>query len=472
MAGDGNIIIGAKSDWEAEILNAIEKAFAEDEYYSVGQNLTKALRNGIASGEAELRAKAAETAAAMAKFKGMFGINSPSAVFRDEIGKMLMLDPENGITQNAADVLAAVEELSQSMLESEKFYLEEKERLELLNGQEEEARREEAYQRRLAAAKTWEEQEKIIEEERFRLRKRADEKYLEQLKAAADEEKKAVRRLKADLTQAYKEIAEYIEESLEPIDYSREKLEIKLKKYAEENNSGAVKNIIKGSGETVVTYGGEKIVDEDITFHTLADQRKSIETLERYRNALNSLRERTAEIFDPQTAREFMRTAADMSVEEGAIFAETLAGTDEGQFKKYIEDWKTKNSLAEEISAQFYGREFTEAVDGCAEYVKTELEKLGLEIPDGFFDSGSLSAAEFGKGFSRELENVLENARAMIESFGNYSVSVSGGSGTQVVNNNNYYSSYSVNGTKSSAAESIYAMEAAAVMNKYRGIEQ
>lgn len=441
--------------------DAADRMRIDGEFEAVGRNLMNALRIGISSAASGLYAKAVEIASGIVStVKGAFKIHSPSAVFRDEIGKMLMLGLRDGILNNSEAVLAATEALAEDILESERRYLAEKERLDREHDEADEARRVAEYEKKLALAKSLEEKQQLIETERLRLRKRADSQYLEQLKEAAENEKDIVDGLKKDITASYKEMARYIEDSLSPIEESRQKLEDKLKSYAEDNNSGTVKI---------------RLIDKDGSemgrLYSLADQRETIETLTRYAEAVRETVSRIETEFDPQVARDFMRSLAGMDVEEGALFAETLISAPMEDFRKYIEDWELKNSLAEEISRQLYGEEFTEAVYDAAEYMKNELERLGLEVPEGFFASGSLSAKEFGRGFSEGLDQVLEDARALVESFGSFSGEVIGGSVKSVVNNNNYYSTYSVNGTRSTAAESIFAIEAAAAMNKYRGLD-
>lgn len=443
----------------------------EGQFSSVGQNLMSALRSGISSGAAALYAKAAAIASSVVStLKGIFGIHSPSKVFRDEIGKMLMLGLQEGILDNSEAVLAACAELAEDMLEAEREYIAEKERIEQEQSEADEASRVKEYEKKLAAAKTELEKEEIIAQERLRLKKKADEEYLSRLKENAERQREVVDQLKSDITAVYKDIAEYAENSLEPIIDSRSSLESKLKDYSEANSSGYIKNTLIYTETEATTIGARKTSEKELSFYTLADQQESIDMLLRYSQALELVRERIKESFSPETAREFMSTLAEMDVEEGTLFAETLAAANDRDFGQYIEKWETKNELAEAIARQFYSEEFTEAVDDCTEYMRKELEALGMEIPDGFFASGSASAEQFGKGFSEGLNEILEDARLMIESFGAYADEAISGGFQQVVNNNNFYSSYSINGTKSTTAESIYAIEAASTMNKYRGL--
>lgn len=276
--------------------------------------------------------------------------------------------------------------------------------------------------------------------------------------------------LKDDITATYEDIAEYVQNSLEPITDSRDKLESRLKEYVGQNGSGYIKNIVTLTENEVTSIGAKKTVEKELEIYSLAEQQESIDMLLRYSSALELVRDRLEQSFSPETARAFMNTLAEMDVEEGTLFAETLSAADDGAFGQYIEKWELKNKLAEDIARQFYSEEFTEAVDDCTEYMKNELEAFGLEIPDGFFASGSASAEQFGKGFSEGLNDILEEARLMIESFGNYTAEIIGGGAQSVVNNNNFYSNYSISGTKSTTAESIYAIEAASTMNRYRGL--
>ncbi len=465
LSGKGQVISAAA---EAAAEGAAGAGESSGRFYSVGSNLINALRNGISAGASALYAKAAAIASSViAKFKGIFGIHSPSRVFRDEIGRMLMLGLSEGIMSNSQVVLEALEDLTADMLASEKKYLEEKERLDKEYDELDEAERAMEYQKRLEEAQSREEKEQIIEKERLRLKKRADQEYLDQLKDSAEKERQIVDQLKEDITATYKDIAQYTRETLGEVSDNRDKLEEKLKSFGEESD-GYVKLSVETEENERTLIGARKTKTETQDYYYLADQQKSIEMLERYAAALSGVRERLENEFSPETAHEFMQTLAEMEVEDAVIFSETLFSASAEEFKAYMEKWSEKNSLAETIASQFYGSDFAEAVDDCTQYMKRELEAVGLEIPEGFFASGSLSAEQFGKGFKEGIDKVLEETRQIIVSFGDYSAGAAG----SVVNNTNYYSSYSINGTKSTAAESIYAAQAASLLNKYRGIEE
>ncbi len=61
--------------------------------------------------------------------KAVFGINSPSKVMRDEVGKMITKGIAVGIDDGKTEVQKAMDEMNAELLDSEKRYNEESERL-------------------------------------------------------------------------------------------------------------------------------------------------------------------------------------------------------------------------------------------------------------------------------------------------------------------------------------------------------
>lgn len=83
-----------------KISEAIKKAFDKFDWKSIGTNMLKGIANGITSGVSTI-INAAKTAAqnALNAAKNALGIHSPSTVFRDEIGKNMMLGMAGGLTK-------------------------------------------------------------------------------------------------------------------------------------------------------------------------------------------------------------------------------------------------------------------------------------------------------------------------------------------------------------------------------------
>lgn len=82
--------------------------------FNVGANLIKGLWNGINSVKDWIIGKIGGFTDSIVKaVKGLFGVHSPSRVFRDEIGKMLGLGLADGMLAMKSDVIGAAERLSE-----------------------------------------------------------------------------------------------------------------------------------------------------------------------------------------------------------------------------------------------------------------------------------------------------------------------------------------------------------------------
>ena len=105
-----------------ELLNKIVNTFQEGFYKikDVGRNLISGLWNGIQSKWNELKNKVANLAGSIvSKFKSVFGIRSPSRVFRDEIGKQLSAGIGVGFEDELSNVYKDMEKAIN--LETEKM---------------------------------------------------------------------------------------------------------------------------------------------------------------------------------------------------------------------------------------------------------------------------------------------------------------------------------------------------------------
>lgn len=119
----------------------------------------------------------------------------------------------------------------------------------------------------------------------------------------------------------------------------------------------------------------------------------------------------------------------------GQIDATVPGSAEQGQppiseeSQQAVEETQT---VLETIPDQFE-TDFKGSVDNVTAYMRAELERAGLEIPEGFFTAGTNSAKNFGEAFLQELTAQLLVARAVVEAFGS---SISPGSGS-VVNSYN-----------------------------------
>lgn len=84
-----------------QVFDSIVSAFKEHDWLSIGSNIIEGIGNGIRNGVGAI-ADAARSAASAAlnAAKNLLGIASPSKVFRDEVGKMMMEGAAVGIEDN------------------------------------------------------------------------------------------------------------------------------------------------------------------------------------------------------------------------------------------------------------------------------------------------------------------------------------------------------------------------------------
>ncbi len=99
------------------IWSKIKSVFSIDGMLSIGKNLVEGLWNGISNSFTWIKNKISGWVGNVMSFiKGLFGIHSPSAVMRDEVGKMLGLGMAEGIEDSRNAVNGAVRKLGDAAL--------------------------------------------------------------------------------------------------------------------------------------------------------------------------------------------------------------------------------------------------------------------------------------------------------------------------------------------------------------------
>lgn len=335
---------------------------------------------------------------------------------------------------------------SDDLTKYQKLYDREKLRLEKESAAAERQNAVRSYELQMQKAKTAARVEKLKNDEVLKLRKLSDKEYLSALKELAKREKEILTQLKDEVRTAYSEIAEYAGEHIGKVLKSREKLNEKLSSY--------------GSlfGKYTVYGGGDK--GETLHFSLLNDFAKTNSQLQSYYRAISAVKERIKSSgFDKSDAAEFLSAISDMSIKDGAAFSDLLLGANDEKFRDYIYGWSQNRRLSKEISSVLYNDEMEQAISDTADYMKSELEKIGFEVPDGFKVSGTLSAENFGAAFVAELEKQMQNIRDMISEF---SVSLENPvliapTGATSANNITYNQSFNVGSSKNTAYEQISA---------------
>lgn len=96
--------------------SAAVSAFKSIDWFDLGSNVIKGIVNGISSGIGWIKDAAKEAAqSALNAAKNLLGIESPSKVFRDQVGKMITAGLSIGIDDGAVDAIKSAERLSKSV---------------------------------------------------------------------------------------------------------------------------------------------------------------------------------------------------------------------------------------------------------------------------------------------------------------------------------------------------------------------
>lgn len=100
-----------------EIISKIREKFEDTDWRSLGRNIISGIARGITNGLSSIIDAAKDVAKnALNAAKNALGIHSPSAVFRDEVGKMIDLGLAGGIEGNLKPINDAMQELKDTTL--------------------------------------------------------------------------------------------------------------------------------------------------------------------------------------------------------------------------------------------------------------------------------------------------------------------------------------------------------------------
>lgn len=100
-----------------QIVTSIQKAFSSIDWGAVGKNIISGIANGLKNAGGMIIDAAKEAANnALKAAKKALGIESPSTVFRDEVGKMIPPGMAKGIMLNMSPIVEAVERAKKAMI--------------------------------------------------------------------------------------------------------------------------------------------------------------------------------------------------------------------------------------------------------------------------------------------------------------------------------------------------------------------
>lgn len=359
---------GGVKEFFSGIWEKIKSAFNISDIVKIGGDLLTGLWNGIKDKVEWLKGKVKNVVGTIKGWftgKDGFDEHSPSK-WAKSVGEYINAGLANGIIGTKDVVLEAVEalvtdtrtevqkvtdEMNKALLESEKKYAEESERL------------------------------KDSKEEK-------DKEYLEGLKSTAEKERKIYDAMVKDLEAAkkrivdtYKEIAQEAFKDIEELEKAQDSFADKLKKHGS----------LWGDVEKQDRNG------RTIKIAQLFDISEQTRELEEYERLLLQVKERG------NVPKEFFYQLRDMSVEEGMNFSTLLLQASDEEFDKYISDWTAKQEASKRISKELYQDE--------AEALVEEIDAKFAEVENSFFSVGEGSADEFEAGFLTQLKEVVANVK-------------------------------------------------------------
>jgi len=378
-----------------------------------------------------------------------------------------------------------VKKQSERLLEAEKKYLSELERIKEKQQKSDEKRAERDYNIQLSKARTAVQAAKLKEDRIAKLEKQADEEYLQRLKENLLAEEAERDRHFGDIKyrlamgviseeEYYRELGklrdcyfaegscEWQKYSMQIAQYTQSVIEENEKRIAEllaeteENlkDYGKLYSTVNAKYKGLGPYGSDLV----ITKTYLADLEKQTKILREYSSALMAVKAR-GEI--PDGLFEELRS---LDVESGLRFANTLLAVSDEEFFGYINAYREKEEEIGRIATELTAENAEEAMNA----VRAKLAEVYGEIPDSFYKCGEASGDSFAKAFSERIERAFDEIRLSVEASVADMLNISGGNaGTQ--NNNTYNASYNFYGSGESVASQLQAAQAAAVVERMRG---
>lgn len=233
---------------------------------------------------------------------------------------------------------------------------------------------------------------------------------------------------------AYNDIVDFADKKIGAVIKKQQSLSENFSSFGPLFNNGT----IRAGGETIKFYSG------------LADIEKQTADMTKYAERLRWLKDKLAKSgIGEAAAASFFDNIISRSATDGDKTFYALEHADEGKLFDYFRAYEQNLALADAYSKEFTSDDMDEALGDTAEYMKQRLTEAGFEIPDEFFNSGTLSAQNFGEGFSTRLDAELEKIKERIESF-NASLAVTGQTAGGVSYDNSvkniYNNTYSING--------------------------
>ena len=225
------------------------------------------------------------------------------------------------------------------------------------------------------------------------------------------------------------------------------------------------------------------------TSYSLADLEKENSRLEHYRDVILKLKD-----LGNVPAGIFTKLR-DMSVEDGTRLAETILNADEEARSKFLNDYRSRDDLSEDIATQLSpildaekfeeegivaAQSFTDGYskkleEDKAAFIKILENRFGT-LPDFYYTLGTDSADEFGKGFFEKVPEIVERFKQLfISEINSIAATISSGTAGKIRvsaagGGNTYHTNtFTFNTAKQTVTEQLNEAKRAATLAKMRG---
>lgn len=342
---------------------------------SVGRNIVQGLWNGIQGAAGWLLGRIKGWCSNILNgIKGFFGIHSPSRVMRDEVGVQLAKGMALGIRDGESYVIRAEKSQVAKIVavaagaadEVEDTWKETNQRL-----------LDDTAKRLNVSVDTYKKSYNQVVDLTGELNNRLVEKEEELTKRLEDTglDEATKEELNSQLS-AVKEFRTEYEAALSEIEKAQESMADKLRNYGELFQS---------------------IKDETGEFLELSDLQEQIDGIQRYGDALDSLKNRGV-------SDSLLDEIIGMDVDKATAYTEKLLSMTDEEYSDYIALWEKKQAEAQAVAQKFYadelqllGYEFVDKLPGELDGMKQEMRDLGIQSIQGLIDgmnnrSGALYA--------------------------------------------------------------------------------
>lgn len=342
---------------------------------SVGRNIVQGLWNGIQGAAGWLLGRIKGWCSNILNgIKGFFGIHSPSRVMRDEVGVQLAKGMALGIRDGESYVIRAEKSQAAKVVavaagaadEVEDTWKETNQRL-----------LDDTAKRLNVSVDTYKKSYNQVVDLTSELNNRLVAKEEELTKRLEDTglDEATKEALNSQLS-AVKEFRTEYEAALSEIEKAQESMADKLRDYGELFQS---------------------VKDETGEFLELSDLQEQIDGIQRYGDALDSLKNRGV-------SDSLLDEIIGMDVDKATAYTEKLLSMTDDEYSNYISLWEKKQAEAQAVAQKFYadelqllGYEFVDKLPGELDGMKQEMRDLGIQSIQGLIDgmnnrSGALYA--------------------------------------------------------------------------------